>query len=77
MLTETQIRSQLLRRIQKIPSNRLNELNELVSRIEQTSTSKDKIMSYAGAWENLDSNTFEDLTENLLVNRQRKKRRNE
>ncbi len=77
MLTETQIRSQLLRRIQKIPSNRLNELNELVSRIEQTSTSKDKIMSYAGAWENLDSNTFEDLTENLLVNRQRNKRRNE
>jgi hypothetical protein len=77
MITETQIRSQILRRIQRIPSNRLVELNEFVSKLEQTSSNKDKILSFAGAWENLDTNTFDELTENLISNRQRNNRRNE
>ena len=77
MITETQIRSQILRRIQRIPSNRLVELNEFVSKLEQTSSNKDKILSFAGAWENLDSYAFDELTENLISNRQRNIRRNE
>jgi len=55
----------------------LNELNELVSKLERTSPAKDKNLSFAGAWENLDSETFNTLTENLIENRQRNKRRNE
>jgi hypothetical protein len=77
MITETQIRSEILRRIQRIPSNRLIELNEFVSKLEQTSSNKDKILSFAGAWENLDAKAFDELTENLISNRQRNKRRNE
>jgi hypothetical protein len=71
MITETQIRSQLIRRIQRIPSNKLNELNELVSKLELTTSNKDKNLSFAGAWENLDSDTFDNLTVNLIENRQR------
>ena len=77
MSTENQIRSRLLRRIQRIPSNRLNELNEFISKLEQTPSNKDKILSFAGAWENLDTNIFVELTENLISNRQRSRRRNE
>jgi regulator of PEP synthase PpsR (kinase-PPPase family) len=77
MITDTQIRRQLLKRIQQIPSNKLNELNEFVSKLELNSNNKDKILSFAGAWENLDTNTFIELTENLIDNRQRNKRRNE
>ena len=77
MMTETQIRSQILRRIQRIPSNKLNELNEFVSKLEETSSNKDKILSFAGAWENLEPTIFIELTENLISNRQRNKRRNE
>ena len=77
MSTDTQIRSRLLRKIQKIPSNRLNELNEFISKLEQTSSNKDKILAFAGAWENLDTNVFAELTENLISNRQRNRRRNE
>ena len=77
MITDTQIRSQLIRRIQRIPSNKLNEINELVSKLERTSPAKDKNLSFAGAWENLDAETFNALTDNLIENRQRNKRRNE
>lgn len=77
MITETQIRSQLIRRIQRIPSSKLNELSELVSKLELTSSNKDKNLSFAGAWTNIDSDTFNNLTENLIGNRQRNKRRYE
>jgi len=77
MITETQIRSQLIRRIQRIPSSKLNELSELVSKLELTSSNKDKNLSFAGAWTNIDSDTFNNLTENLIENRQRNKRRYE
>lgn len=75
-MTETQIRNQLIRRIQRIPSNKLIELNELVSKLEQTSSIKDQNLSFAGSWENIDLETFDSLTVNLTENRQRNKRRN-
>ena len=77
MMTATQIRSQLIRRIQRIPSNKLIELDEMVSRLEQTPSQKDKNLSFAGAWENIDLETFDNLTVNLIENRQRNKRREE
>lgn len=77
MTTETQIRSQLIRRIQRMPSNKLNELSELVAKLELTSSNKDKNLSFAGAWTNIDSDTFNSLTENLVENRQSIKRRYE
>lgn len=77
MNTDTQIRNQLIRRIQKIPSNRLKELNELVAKLELTSPKKDKNLSFAGAWAKIDSEAFNNLTENLIDNRQLNKRRYE
>ena len=77
MNTETQIRSQLIRRIQKIPSSKLNELSELVTKLELTSSKKDKNLSFAGSWANIDSETFNSLTENLIDLRQQNKRRYE
>jgi hypothetical protein len=71
MITETQIRSQLIRRIQRIPSDKLSEL---LSRLERTSTKKDKNLSFAGTWANIDQDTFDSLTENLLDNHQSNKR---
>lgn len=77
MTSETKIRNQLIRRIQRIPLDKLNELTEFVARIEKTASSKDKTLSYAGAWENLDALTFDNLTRNLIENRQSNKRRYE
>lgn len=62
MTTETQMRSQLIRRIQRIPTNKLNELDEILSRLERKSSNKDKILSYAGIWSDLDSEIVENLT---------------
>ncbi len=75
MLTSNKIRSQILRKIQKIPSNKLGELNDFVTKLEETADRKDKILSFAGAWENIEENIFHELTGNLISNRQKNQRR--
>ncbi|MBN2348645.1 MAG: hypothetical protein JXJ22_07410 [Bacteroidales bacterium] len=75
MINDTQKRNQILRKIYRIPSEKLEELDDFVSRLEQDINKKSKVMSFAGAWQNLDDSVFKDLTENLISNRQKNKRR--
>ena len=75
MMTDTQRRQQILKKIYRVPSNKLKELDDFVSKLEQKTDKKDQIMSFAGAWQNIDNLVFKDLTDNLINNRQRNKRR--
>lgn len=77
MKTETQIRNQILRRIQRIPGDKLKDLSDYVAKLEQNINKKEKILSYAGAWENMDDSVFEELTEKIISRRERNKRRSD
>lgn len=76
MTIEIQKRQKILRKIYRIPSDKLNELDEFISKIELDSIKKSKNQSYAGAWKNVDKSVFTELTENLIKNRQKNVRRN-
>ncbi len=71
MIADTQIRQQILRKIRRIPSNKLKDLNEYISKLEQTTEKSSKILSYAGSWKNIDESAFDELTGNLIINRSR------
>ncbi len=75
MITDTQKRQQILRKIYRIPSEKLKELDDFVSKLEKEIHKKAKILSFAGAWQNIDDSVLKDLTENLISNRQKNKRR--
>ena len=75
MIAETQIRSQILKRIKLIPSEKLDELSEFVSKLEKKSSCKEKILSYAGTWNKMDADIFSELTDNLISNRRSNRRR--
>jgi hypothetical protein len=75
MNTDIRIRSQILKKIQKIPSYRLKELDDFVSKLERTAGKKDRILSFAGAWENIETSIFDEFTENLISNRQKNRTR--
>lgn len=75
MSIDTQIRSKLLRKIQRIPSNRLKEIDDFISLMESSTNKKDKNISFAGAWVNIDDSVFVNLTDNLIENREKNKRR--
>ena len=64
-----------MQRIQRIPIDKLKELNDYVAKLEQSINKKEKILSFAGTWEHIDENIFDQLTENLIANRERNKSR--
>ena len=75
MIADNQIRQQIFRKIRRIPSEKLNDLNDYLSKLEQTMEKSSKILSFAGSWNNIDESAFEDLTENLISNRTKNVRR--
>ena len=75
MTSDTQIRYQLIRRIQRIRADKLRQLDDYAAQLEENITNKEKILSFAGAWENIDGDIFNELTDNLITRRQRNKRR--
>ncbi|MCF7886691.1 MAG: hypothetical protein K9M80_09365 [Candidatus Marinimicrobia bacterium] len=75
MATDTQKRQRILRKIYQIHSDKLNEIEEFLSHIDKRPHKKSQNLSYAGAWKNIDDTVLKDLTENLIPNRQRNRRR--
>jgi hypothetical protein len=75
MITDTQRRQQILKKIYQVPSDKLEELDDFVPKLEQSTDKKNITMSFAVAWQDIDDSLFKDLTDNLINNRQRNKRR--
>ena len=75
MITDKQRKNQILRRIQKLSPDKIKELHEFMDQLEQETPKKGKILSYAGAWSDMDESTLNDLTKNLISSRQKNKRR--
>jgi hypothetical protein len=49
--------------------DKLTEISDLLSKIENQFKSKDKTLKLAGSWKDLDKDVFNSLTENLHDNR--------
>lgn len=78
MLTNIQRRNLIIKRISRInriPEDKLKELEDYVSKLEQEVPPKHRTLSFAGAWQDLDKSVMDDFTENLIHNRQKNKRR--
>ena len=75
MISDTQIRQQILRKIRRIPSNKLTDLNEYLSNLEQTTEKSTKVLSFSGSWNNIDESAFKELTDTLISNRNKNSRR--
>lgn len=75
MITDTQRRNQILRRISRIPKDKLKDLDEYVSKLEYSVSNKSRTLSFAGALQDMDDDVLDDLTVNLISNRKRNRRR--
>jgi len=75
MTADNQIRQQIFRKIRRIPASKLNDLNDYLSLLEQTTDKSSKILSFAGSWNNIDETAFDELTSQLISNRSKNARR--
>ncbi|PSR02648.1 MAG: hypothetical protein BRD50_07005 [Bacteroidetes bacterium SW_11_45_7] len=74
MKTENRIRSQIIRQLNKMSTKKLKEIQKFLGELEKDET-QSKVLSYAGAWSDIDDAVMEDLTDNLIANRQKNQRR--
>lgn len=77
MISETKIRNQILRIIERMPGEQLSKLDMYLKKLALEKTKKDRILSYAGAWKDMDDNIFRGFTEELIARRQENKRRSD
>ena len=69
MNVKNRLRNSLVRKLQQLSTEKLIEINNLVSKIESQLKSKDKTLKLAGTWKDLDDNFFIEMTEKLHDNR--------
>ena len=74
-MTEAQIRTRILRRISRVPKERLKELDEFVLSLQKQQDHKNKTLSYAGAWKDIDEDIFNSFTSKLIQRRKRNRQR--
>ena len=75
MLTDNQIRNKIFRRISRVPKEKLKELDDFISKLEDSFGKKRKVLSFAGAWKDIDDDVFNELTDNLIENRSKNRNR--
>ncbi len=77
MTTETKIRNKILRRIERLPEEQLSKIDKYLKKLALEKTKKDRILSYAGAWKDMDDDIFRQFTTELITRRQENKRRSD
>ena len=69
MKLKNRLRNNLIRKIQQLSTEKLAEVDNLLSKIESQLKSKEKTLSMAGHWKDFDVDFFSDLTTKLQDNR--------
>ena len=69
MNVKNKLRNNLVRKLQQLSIDKLNEINILLGKIEGQLKSKDKTLQLAGRWKDLDDNFLLELTDKLHENR--------
>ena len=75
MTTETHIRNQITKQVERVPPYKLNELIKYLDKLEQEANKKKKVLSYAGVWEKMDEDIFKEFTDDLIARREKIHRR--
>jgi len=69
MIAYSQTRKRLIKRIRNIPESKLRELDDFLLKIEKSLNKKEKNLSFAGSWNDVEQDLFESLTDKLISNR--------
>lgn len=69
MDTKNHLRNSLVRKIQRLSADKLTEINNVLNNMENQFKSKDKTLTLAGAWKDLDIDFFSETIDQLHKNR--------
>jgi hypothetical protein len=73
--TDNNLRDKVIHRINSLSRDKLENVDEYIDLLEGSEQSKQKILSSAGVWKDMDEDTFQSLTVHLHANRQQGSKR--
>lgn len=65
------LKDKIIHRVRTLNREQLENIDAYIDQLKEGKNAKHKILSFAGAWKDLDEDTFQDLTENLQANRKK------
>lgn len=65
MLRNKEMRKKIIKRIEKIPEEKLDDVWKLLRNLENEDRKESQVLAYAGCWKDIDSEILDDLTINL------------
>jgi len=63
------IKNKIIQKVKSLSPENLKTLDEFLNQLEHEDKLKDEILSFAGAFNEMDEDFFNDLTEDLPANR--------
>ena len=70
-----QKRNKIIKSISQVSDSQLEDLYQYISQLDKKNQDKRKQKKFAGIWRDLDDEVYKELTENLIDNRRKSKRR--
>ena len=65
MDVKNRLRNKIVKLLQRLSTDKLTEISNLLSKIEWQLQSKEKTLKLAGSWKDIDEDLFVELTEKL------------
>lgn len=69
MKIKNRLRNNLVRKIQRMSTDKLTEVSKYLNKIEQELQSKEQTLKLAGSWKKIDDELFTNFTDMLHDNR--------
>jgi pyruvate/oxaloacetate carboxyltransferase len=69
MLKSKELKKKIIKHIEKMPADKLNNVWKYVKNADKRERKKDDILTYAGCWKDLDKEVLDNLTIYLGKNR--------
>lgn len=73
--SKDRLKDKVIDRVNTMSLDKLENIDKFIDELENNEHSRRKILSFAGVWQDIDEETFQDLTKHLHVNRQKGSRR--
>jgi len=66
---EDKLKDKIISRISRMNRNRLQYIDKYIDQLEEMNKKRQAILSFAGAWKDIDEEVFKDFTDHLHSNR--------
>lgn len=73
--SKDRLKDKVIDRVNTMSLDKLENIDKFIDELENNEHSRRKILSFAGAWKDMDEETFHDLTKHLHINRQKGSKR--